>query len=134
MKYIHQGYILTVLQYSFNVVNFSNHINIHILHVTVILCGPFRNAKCRFKFIVRQPEIGVKMHFQHTFMGLIHLLSLNISLFSSSGINLSNETKFLPSCQFQRKFVYLNLAALKRKSFTHVVLQVKPTRRMVSVK
>ena len=34
MKYIHQGYILTVFQYSFNVVNFSNHINIHILHVS----------------------------------------------------------------------------------------------------
>ena len=100
----------------------------------VILCGPFRNAKCRFQFIVREPEIGVKMHLQHTFMGLIHLLSLNISLFSTSGINLSNETKFLPSHQFQRKFVYLNLAALKRKSFTHVVLRVKPTRRMVSVK
>ena len=133
MKYIHQGYILTVCQYSFNVVKFSNHINIQS-YMLVILCGPFRNAKCRFQFIVREPEIGVKMHLQHTFMGLIHLLSLNISLFSTSGINLSNETKFLPSHQFQRKFVYLNLAALKRKSFTHVVLRVKPTRRMVSVK
>jgi hypothetical protein len=52
--------------------------------------------------------------------------------FSYTGINLSTETKFLPSRQFQRKFVYLNLAALKRKSFTHVILRVKPTREMVS--
>ena len=66
MKYIHQGYILTVFQYSFNVVNFSNHINIQS-YMLVILCGPFRNAKCRFQFIVREPEIGVKMHLQHTF-------------------------------------------------------------------
>jgi len=67
-------------------------------------------------------------------MGLIQLLSLSVSFFSDSGINLSNETKFLPSRQFQRKFMYLNMAALKRRSFTHVILRVKPTRRMVSVK
>ncbi|XP_069692336.1 GPI inositol-deacylase [Periplaneta americana] len=49
----------------------------------------------------------------------------------SSGINLSNETQFIPSRQFQRKFIYLNLAALKRKLFTHVILKVKPTKEMV---
>ncbi|PNF36371.1 GPI inositol-deacylase, partial [Cryptotermes secundus] len=48
-----------------------------------------------------------------------------------TGINLSNETKFLPSRHYRRKFVYLNLAALKHKSFTHVILRVKPTKDMV---
>jgi hypothetical protein len=67
-------------------------------------------------------------------MALIQLLSLGVSFFSHSGINLSNETKFLPSRQFQRKVVYLNLAALKRRSFTHVIVRVKPTRQFVSVK
>jgi hypothetical protein len=65
-------------------------------------------------------------------MGFIHILILNVSLFSHTGINLSNETKFLPSRHFRRKFVYLNLAALKSKSFTHVILRVKPTKDMVS--
>ncbi|XP_021936660.1 GPI inositol-deacylase isoform X2 [Zootermopsis nevadensis] len=48
-----------------------------------------------------------------------------------NGINLSNETKFLPSHHLKRKFVYLSLSALKRKSFTHVIIRVKPTREMV---
>ena len=71
------------------------------------------------------------MHLWHSFVGLMWLLSLSVPFFSHTGINLSNETKFLPSRQFQRKFVYLNMAALKRRSFTHVILRVKPTRRMV---
>jgi len=98
---------------------------------------PFRNVKSRLKLDVRHSHLFVmneKMHLQHSFMGSIQLLSLSVSFFSHSGINLSNETKFLPSRQYQRKFVYLNLAALKRRSFTHVILRVKQTRRMVSVK
>jgi hypothetical protein len=120
------------------VFNFSNCVNVHILDFTFILSRTFRNVKSRFQFNVRETlvclSVNEEIRFQHGFMGLMCLLILYVSFFSQSGINLSNETKFLPSRELQRKFVYLNLAALKRRSFTHVILRVKPTKRMVSVK
>ncbi|PSN32852.1 hypothetical protein C0J52_10314 [Blattella germanica] len=52
----------------------------------------------------------------------------------NTGINLSNETKFLPSRLYKRKMVHLNMTSLKKQSFTHVVLRIKPTREMVMFK
>lgn len=49
------------------------------------------------------------------------------------GINLSNETKFIPSLKMKRKTILLNLAVLKRLSYTHVVIQIPPSNEPVQV-
>ncbi|KAG8230005.1 hypothetical protein J437_LFUL008446 [Ladona fulva] len=42
------------------------------------------------------------------------------------GVNLSNETKFLPSVRMKRKGILLNVAALRRMSYSHVIVQIPP--------
>ncbi|XP_071438562.1 GPI inositol-deacylase [Hetaerina americana] len=49
------------------------------------------------------------------------------------GVNLSGESKFLPSLRLKRKTILLNLAALKKMFYTHVVVRVPPTTDPVEV-
>jgi len=44
--------------------------------------------------------------------------------FSEHGINLSNLTRFVPSLQYRRKSVTLNMHALKRHGFSHVIVKM----------
>ncbi|XP_046402288.1 GPI inositol-deacylase [Ischnura elegans] len=49
------------------------------------------------------------------------------------GDNLSSESKFVPSLRMKRKTILLNLAALKKMSYTHVVVRIPPTADPVEV-
>lgn len=66
------------------------------------------------------------------------IFNFNIPLiYSEFATNLSNETLFLPitkdyNRENKRKFALIDLAALKKKSFTHVILRVQPSSLPVS--
>lgn len=47
------------------------------------------------------------------------------------GINLSNQTKLMPSSAHTRKIVHLHLAHYKKMGFTHVILRLLPSREPV---
>ncbi|KAK7788803.1 hypothetical protein R5R35_010913 [Gryllus longicercus] len=49
------------------------------------------------------------------------------------GVNLSNQTRFMPSTTLKRKIVYLHLREIKKLGFSHVILRVLPTREMVQI-